>query len=73
MTLSFSGLKDGDEAESLKHRNLYYSKDSEEVNVQPVIVDDHNVYSSRKGNISSGGAEEDLVVTLNTMMQKSME
>ena len=49
MTLRFSGLKDGDEAESLKLSNLYDSKDSEEDNVQPVTVNDHNEYSSKEG------------------------
>ena len=49
MTLSFSRLKDGDKAESFKLRNLDVSKDSEEANVQPVTVDDHNEYSSKEG------------------------
>ena len=42
MTLSFSGLKYGDEAESLKLRNLEDSGDSEEDDVPPITVDDHN-------------------------------
>ena len=49
MTLSLSGLKYSDEAESFKLRNLDDSKDSEEDNVQPVTVDDHNEYSSKEG------------------------
>ena len=57
MTLGLSRLKDGDEAESFKIRNLDDSKDSEEDNVQPITVDDHNGYSSKESN-SSGEGEE---------------
>ena len=49
LTLCFSGLKDGDEAESLKLSNLDDSGDSEEDNVQPEIVDDYKEYSSKEG------------------------
>ena len=48
MTLSFSGLKDGDEAKSLKFSNLDDFGDSEEDDVPPVIVDDHKEYSSKE-------------------------
>ena len=42
LTLSFSGLKDGDEAESRKLSNLDDSVDSEKDDVQPKTVDDYN-------------------------------
>ena len=48
--MSFSGLKDGDEAESLKLSNLDDFGDSEEDDVQPETVDDYNEYSSKEGN-----------------------
>ena len=58
LTLSFSGLNDGDEAESLKLSNLDDSRDSEEDDVQPETVDDYDEYSSKEGCNNSGGARE---------------
>ena len=58
MTLSFSELKDGDKAKSIKLSNLDDSEDSEEDNVQPVTIDDHNEDSSKEGKEQSWGAEE---------------
>ena len=43
MTLSFLGLKDGDEDESLKLSSLDDFGYSEEDDVQPETVDDYNV------------------------------
>ena len=48
MTLRFSRLKDGDEAEYLKLSNLDDSGDFEEDDVSPVTVDDHNEYSYKE-------------------------
>ena len=74
MTLSFSGLKDGGEAESLKLRNLDDSKDSEEDNVPPVTVGDHNEYSSKEEKATvQGEQKKGLVVTFNTYDAKSEE
>ena len=50
MTLIFSGLNDDAEAESFKISNLADSEDSEQDNVSPVTVHDHNEYPFKEGN-----------------------
>ena len=70
MTLSFSGLKDGDEAESLELSNLDDFGDSEEDDVQPETVEYYNEYSFKEGNQHfRGSRRRGLVVTVNTLMQ----